>query len=85
MKALILADDDFELYSETRPAKRKPATMQSDPTRNSRMGLTDIRRGERVRSPSPIKDIPRPPCLENSGRSGAEPLTPTLYLRYTLG
>ncbi len=73
MKALILAHDDFELYSETRPAKRKPATLQSDPTRDSRMGLTDIRRGSEF-APPPLSTISRDPhALKTPGVRGQSP------------
>ncbi len=78
-----LASQSAWLYPEACPAKRKRATLESDLPRDSRMGSTDIRQGERTCSPSPTKDIPRPPCLENSGGSGAEPLTLTPWPRYT--
>lgn len=83
MRVLSLADDDLEIYSETRSVKQKQAMLESDLPRDSRMGLTDIRRGERTCSSSPTDDIPRPPCLENSGGSGAEPLILTHWPRYT--
>jgi hypothetical protein len=50
------------LYPKGYPAKRKRATLESDPPRDNRMGVTDIRQGEYPCSPThPTQDIQSPP------------------------
>ena len=50
------------MYPQECPAKRRRATLETGPPRDSRMGVTDIRPGEPTGSPTqPYQDIPSPP------------------------
>jgi len=72
------------VYSKTRPAKRKRATLESDPPRDTRMGWRrlSVRQGSSSSPAHHSKDSQSfPPCLVNSGCPGGSPPTPSGHFR----
>lgn len=58
------------MYPDNRPAKQKRATLQSDASRDNRMGERDIRPGRHSRLPTPLmisRATPMPGKLRGLG------------------